>query len=266
MVEAALYFLAMLLLIGCDADWGSDRTVGRVSCTFDDFLPNAGRALKMAVGNNGNELYILDDFSYVYSYKRDNLYECAFDLENSYRFNGFPSDVLFANNNFYVQDGAALKSKDDKELCYAKNGVFAVNGGDLAIGDKFGLEIWNISGCSKKSITSQSVLALAANGEYYVAEPQNLVMYSKSGQLIYSEPLSSTPGNEKNFCSIDRVAANNYGVYILDKKCRKIGIFDNQAVWRKTISIDSSPLDIGAGEYSYIFIMYSNGVEKINVF
>jgi len=261
-----LYFLAMLLLIGCGAEWG-DGQVGQVSCSFEDFLPNAGRALKMAVGNNGNEVYILDDFSYVYFYKRDNLYECAFDLENSYRFNGFPSDVLFANNNFYVQDGAALKSKDDKELCYAKNGVFAVNGNEFAVGDKFGIEIWDISSCARKnSITSQSVLAVAANGEYYVAESQNLAMYSKSGKLIYSEPLSSTPGNEKNFCSIDRVAANNYGVYILDKKCRKIGIFDNQAVWRKTISLDSSPLDIGAGEYSYIFIMYSNGVEKVNVF
>jgi len=263
MVEAALYFLAMLLLIGCDGEWGGGQ-VGRVSCTFDEFFPNVK---KMAVGSNGNELFILDDYSNVYSYKRDNLYECAFDLDTSYMFSGFPSDVLFANNNFYVQDGIALKSKEDKELCKAKNGVFSVNGGDLAVGDKFGIEIWDISSCTRKnSITSQSVLAISANDEYYVAEPQNLVMYSKNGQRIYSEPLSSTPGNEKNFCSADRIAANDYGVYLLDKKCKKIGVFDNQAVWRKTINLNSTPLDIGAGEYSYIFIMYSNGVEKVNVF
>jgi len=224
----------------------------------------------MAMGNNGNELYILDDFYYVYAYKRDNLPECAFNLENSYRFSGFPKDVLFANNTFYVQDGTALKSKDDNVLCYAKDGSFAVNGNEFAVGNTFGMEIWNISDCSKKVITSQPVLALSANDEYYAAEPLNLVMYSKNGQSIHSEPLSSIPDNEKNFCSIDRVAANNSGVYILDKTCKKIGVFDNQAVWRKTISLDSinirSPLDIGAGEYPYIFIMHSNGVERVNVF
>jgi len=262
-----LWFCGLLLLIGCDGEWEGGQ-VGRISCTFDDFLPNVGRALKMASGNNGKELYILDDFYYVYSYKRDNLYECAFNLENTYRFNGFPKDVIFANNGFYVQDGAALKSKDDKELCYAKDGVFAVSGNELAVGGKFGLDIWNIPSCARKSsISSQDVLALTA---YYVAEQQNLAMYSKNWEIIRKEPLSSTPGNEKNFCSTDRIAANDYGVYLLDKKCKKIGVFDNQAVWRKTISLDSlgirNPLDIGAGEYSYIFIMHSNGVERVNVF
>jgi len=261
----------MLLLMGCGGEWGGGE-VGRVSCSFDDFLPNVGRALKMASGNNGNELYILDDFSYVYSYKRDNLYTCTFNLENSYKFGGFPKDVIFANKGFYIQDRASLKTKDDKELCNAKDGVFAVSGAELAIGDKFGMEIWNISGCSKKSsLFSQGVLALAAtSSQYYVAQSQNLSMYSKNGELIRAEPLSSIPGNEKNFCSADRVAANDYGVYLLDTKCRKIGVFDNQAYWRKTISLDSlgirNPLDIGAGEFSYIFIMHSNGVERVNVF
>ena len=268
-----LGFLGALLLAGCGGEWGGGQ-VGRVSCSFDDFLPNVGRALKMATGNNGNELYILDDFSYVYSYKRDNLYECAFNLENTYRFNGFPKDVIFANNNFYVQDGAVLKNKDDKEQCYAKDGFFAISGTDLAVGNKSGVEIWNISNsnCPKRgSISSQNVLALAAtNSEYYVAEPQNLAMYSKNGEQIHLEPMSSTPGNEKNFCSTDRIATNDYGVYLFDKKCRKIGVFDNYAVWRKTISLDSlgirNPLDIGAEKYSYIFIMHSNGVERVNVF
>ncbi len=268
-----LSFGVILLLAGCGAEWTSGE-VGKTPCSFDEFLPNVGKALKMATGNNGNELYILDDFSYVYSYKRDNLYECAFNLENTYRFNGFPKDVIFANNNFYVQDGAYLKTKDDKELCYAKNGAFAVSGNELAVGDKFGVEIWSISGsnCAKKgNIPSQSVLALAAtNSEYYVAEAQNLAIYSKNGDLIRRESMSSTPGDEKNFCSADRIAANDYGIYLLDKKCRKIGVFDNQAFWRKTISLDSlgirNPLDIGSGEYSYIFIMLSNGIERVNVF
>jgi len=268
-----LGFLGALLLAGCGGEWGGGQ-VGRTSCSFDEFLPNAGRAVKMATGNNGNELYILDDFSYVYSYKRDNLYECAFNLENTYRFNGFPKDVIFANNNFYVQDGAVLKNKDDKEQCYAKDGFFAISGNELAVGNKSGVEIWNISNsnCPKRgSISSQNVLALAAtNNEYYVAEPQNLAMYSINGELIHREPMSSIPGNEKNFCSADRIAANDYGVYLLDTKCKKIGVFDNDAVWRKTISLDSlgirNPLDIGAGEYSYIFIMHSNGVERVNVF
>jgi hypothetical protein len=96
-------------------------------------------------------------------------------------------------------------------------------------------------------------------------------MYSKSGDPINREPLSSNPGNEKNFCSADRIVANDYGVYLLDKKCRKIGVFDSyNATWKKTIKLDSigirTPLDIGAGEYSQIFIMHPNGVEKVNVF
>jgi len=272
--------LFLLLLIGCGAEWTSVE-VGKTSCSFDEFLPNVGRAPKMATGNNGQQLYILDDFSYVYSYKRDNLYECAFNLENTYRFNGFPKDVLFANNNFYVQDGAYLKTKDDNKQCNAKDGFFAISGNELAVGDKSGVEIWSISGsnCAKKgSISSQSVLALAAtNSEYYVAEaggfanePLNLAVYSKNGEQIHLEPMSSIPGNEKNFCSADRIAANDYGVYLLDKKCRKIGVFDNQAFWRKTINLDSlgirNPSDIGAGEHSYIFIMLSNGMERVNVF
>ena len=277
-IISKLYFLATLLLAGCGGEWGGGQ-VGRVSCSFDEFLPNVGRALKMASGNNGQQLYILDDSHYVYSYKRDNLYECAFNLENTYRFNGFPKDVIFANDNFYVQDGAYLKTKDDKEQCYTKDGFFAISGNELAVGNKFGVEIWNISDCSKRgSISSQNVLALVAtSSEYYVAEaggfanePLNLVIYSKNGDLIRREPMSSTPDNEKNFCSVDRIAANDYGIYLLDKKCKKIGVFDNQAFWRKTISLDSlgirNPLDIGAGEYSYIFIMHSNGVERVNVF
>jgi len=245
--------------MGC-GEWEGGQ-VGRASCVFDDFLPNVGKAFKMASGNNGQQLYILDDFSYVYSYKRDNLYECAFNLENTYRFNGFPKDVLFANNNFYVQDVALLKNKEDKELCYARDGVFAVSGNELAVGGKFGMEIWNIPSCTRKSSisSSQEVLALTA---YYVAEQQNLAMYSKNWEIIRREPVS--------FCSADRIAANDYGVYLFDKKCKKIEVFDNYAVWRKTISLDSlgikNPLDIGAGEYSYIFIMHSNGVEKVNVF
>jgi hypothetical protein len=272
---AKLSLLAMLLLIGCGAEWDGGE-VGRVSCSFGafsgDFLPNASKAVKMAVGNNGGVLYILDDFYYVHSYKRDNLYKCAFDLEDSYKFSWFPKDVLFANNSFYVQDGATLKDKGGKEQCYAKDGVFAISGNELAVGYKSSVEIWNIGDCSKKeSIYSQSVLALAAtSSEYYVAEPQNLAIYSKNGVLIHKEPMSSISGNEKNFCSADRIAANNYGIYLLDKKCKKIGVFDNYAVWRKTISLDSlgitNALDIGAGEDSHIFIMHGRGVEKVNVF
>jgi len=138
----------MLLLMGCGAEWGIGPAVGRNSCSFDDPLPNVK---KMAVGDNGNKLYILDDYSRVYSYKRDNLYDCAFNFDTSYAFIGFPSDVLFANNDgFYVQDGMDLRSKNDKKLCSAKTGFFAVNGNDLAVGDKFGVDIWNFPVALKK--------------------------------------------------------------------------------------------------------------------
>ena len=273
--------LTALSYMGCgDAEWGS-ATIGKMSCSFgsfNDFAPNAGRVVKMSAGNNGDNLYILDNSYYVHAYKRDNIYECGFNLENSYGFNGFPSDVLFANNSFYVQDGAALKSKDGKEECYAKTGVFALSGNELAVGSNAGLEVWSINNCLKKgSIISQNVLALVAtSSEYYIAEaggyanePQNFAMYSKNGDLINREPMSSTPGNEKNFCSADRIAANNSGVYLLDKKCRKIGVFDAYAVWRKTISLDSigirTPLDIAADKYPYILILHANGVERIRL-
>jgi hypothetical protein len=267
--------VAMFALLGCEGEW-TDAPVGRTSCTLYDFLPGSHRALKMTSGNNGNNLYILDNFSYVHSYKRDGLYECAFDLENSYGFNGFPEDVFFAGNGFYVKDKASLKSQNDTEECYAKDGFFAVAGNELAVGSNAGIETWSIKPCTKRgNVSSWGVFALAAtNSDYYAVEGagamQNLAMYSKSGTLGNTEPLSVMPGNEKNFCSASRLAANNYGVYLFDRECRKIGVFDNSAVWRKTINIDSlgirNPLDIAAGEYSYVFILHEGGVEKINVF
>jgi len=277
MMLIAICFFCIILL-GC-GEWES-ATVGKVSCSFgifDDFLPSARKPVKMVSGNNGNNLYILDASYYVHSYKRDNLYECVFNLNSSYYFNGLPNDVLFANGNFYVQDRAQLKSMDNTEACYARDGFFAIHGNELAVGSDVGIEIWNIKPCAKNiSIYSQKIFALATTGsEYYAAEgiankPQNLVMLSKNGSMIHREPLSAITGNEKNFCSADRVIANDYGVFLLDKGCGKIGIFDNQVVWRKTIKLDSigvgNPLDIAFGEYSYIFILHTSGVVRINVF
>jgi hypothetical protein len=268
---AASFFCAVFL--GCEGEW-VNAEVGKVSCDFrgfDDFLPSARRPLKMASGNNGNNLYILDIFNYVHSYKRDKLYECAFDVEKSTDFYGLPEDVLFENGTFYLQDGAKLISNSGTEKCYAKDGFFAIYGNELAVGGNAGIETWNIQNCSRTgSVSSQGVLALAVTGsEYYAVELQNLAMFSKISGMVYRDPMSSIPGNEKNFCSTDRLVANDYGVYLLDKKCKKIGIFDNQAVWRKSISLDSlrirNPLDIAAGEYSYIFIMHESGVERVNV-
>jgi len=278
----AICFLCVILT-GCGdkrGEWES-TTVGKVSCSFgsfNDFIPAGRKPAKMVSGNNGNNLYILDDSYYnVHTYERDNLYECAFNLKDSYSFNGFLSDVISSGDNFYVQDRAQLKSWKDSKVCDAREGVFSVYGNELAIGSNIGIEIWSITPCAKKrDISSQKVLALTATGnEYYAAEavatePQNLAMFSKSGSTIHSELMSQTPGNEKNFCSADRVAANDYGVYLLDKKCKKIGIFDNQAVWRKTVSLDAigirNALDIATGEYSYIFILHESGVEKLNAF
>jgi hypothetical protein len=266
-----------IILLGC-GEW-ENAPVGKVSCSFgsfNDFIPAWRKPVKMASGNNGNNLYILDDSYNVHTYKRDNLYECAFSLEYSAPFNGLLSDVISSGGNFYVQDRAQLKSWEDVKICDARDGVFSIYGNELAIGSNMGIEIWSINPCARKgNISSQKVLALAAtSSRYYAAEgiatePQNLAMFSKNG-LMYSEPMSSTPGNEKNFCSADRVVANDYGVYLFDKKCKKIGIFDNQAVWRKSISLDAlgirNALDITTGEYSYIFILHESGVERLNVF
>jgi hypothetical protein len=274
----AICFLCITLL-GCGGEWES-TPVGKVSCSFGsfgDFIPAGRRPAKMASGNNGNNLYILDDSYYsVHTYERDNIYECAFNLKDSYSFNGFLSDVIFSGGNFYVQDRAQLKSWKDIKVCDARDGVFSIHGDELVVGSNMGIEVWGINTCTKKeNISSQKVLALAATGsKYYAAEgiatePQNLAMFSRNG-LVYRDPMSSTPGNEKNFCSADRVVANDYGVYLLDKKCKKIGIFDNQAVWRKTVSLDAigikNVLDIATGEYSYIFILHERGVERLNVF
>jgi len=262
-----------LILLGC-GEW-VNAEVGKVACSFGSFN-DFYRPTKIASGNNGNKLYVLDNYS-VHSYKRDDLYECAFDWENTYDFGGSPSDVFSAGNGFYVQDGRRLKSMSNAEACYARDGAFAIYGDELAIGSSMGVEVWSIEQCVKKrDVSSQRVLALAAtSSEYFAAEgisaePRNLTMYSKSSGLIYSDPMSSTLGNEKNFGSADRVIANNYGIYLLDKKYGKIGVYDNRAVWRKTISLDSlglrGVLDIAPGEYSHIFILHSGGVERVNVF
>jgi len=267
-----------ITLLGCGGEW-ENAPVGKTSCSFgsfNDFIPAGRRPAKMASGNNGNNLYILDEFYNVHTYKRDNLYVCAFNLEHSDSFNGLPNDVISSGDNFYVQDGARLRSWEDNMVCYARDGAFSIYGNELAIGSNIGIEIWSINPCARKeNVSPQKVLALAAtSSRYYAAEgiatePQNLAMFSKSGS-VYREPLSSTPGNEKNFCSADRVVANDYGVYLWDKKCKKIGIFDNQAIWRKSVSLDAigikNVLDIAPGEYSYIFILHERGVERLNVF
>jgi hypothetical protein len=271
--KKTLAFFAVLVLLGCGGEWVSGE-VGRTTCVFTDLLPSAHRPLKIAAGNSGGTLYILDDFYSVHHYKRDNLYDCAFALEKSYSFTGFPEDVLFASNGFYVQDKAQLKFMDDKETCYATTGVFSLFGNELAVGSNTGIQTWAIPSCDRREkISSTGVLALALyGGEYYAVEgntPQNLAVYPKSGS-VRREPLSINQGNEKYFCSADRIAVNNYGIYLLDKKCKRIGVFDNQAYWRKTISLDSlgitDPQDIAAGEYSYIFILRRNGLEKINIY
>jgi len=276
MVEAVERFVAIsficMALLGC-GEWES-APVGKASCSFgsfNDFIPIGRKPVKMASGNNGNNLYILDDSYYVHTYERDNLYECAFDLKYSDYFSGLPSDVIPFGGTFYVQDRAQLKSWEDVKVCDARDGVFSIYGNELAIGSNMGIESWNINSCTiTRNISQQKVLALVAtNSAYYAVEPQNLAMFSRSGS-VYRDPMSSTPGNEKNFCSADRLVANDYGVYLLDKTCKKIGVFDNQAVWRKSISLDSlgmrNVLDIATGEYSYIFILREGGVEKINVF
>jgi len=281
MVEAVKRYVAIsflcIALLGC-GEWES-TSVGKTSCSFgsfNDFIPVGRKPAKVASGNNGKNLHILDDSYYVHTYERDNLYECAFNLKYSDYFSGLPSDVISSGGTFYVQDRAQLKSWDDIKVCEARDGVFSIYGNELAIGSNMGIESWNINSCTKKeTISTQKVLALAVTAAaYYVAEgiatePQNLAMFSRNGS-VYRDPMSSTPGNEKNFCSADRVVANDYGVYLLDKKCKKIGIFDNQGVWRKSISLDvlgiRNALDIATGEYSYIFVLHESGMEKINVF
>jgi len=269
--KKALLFFVCLVLLGCGGEWVGG-TVGRTTCAFTDLLPSSHRPLKLAMGDNGNTLYILDDFYSVHHYKRDNLYECAFALENSYSFTGIPEDVLYADNGFYIQDKAQLKFMDDKEACYASTGVFSLSGNELAVGSNTGIQTWALPSCTKRDkISSTGVFTLASDGvRYYAVEgntPLNLAVYSKSG-LVRREPLSVDRGNEKNFCSADRIALNNNGIYLLDKECKKIGVFDNQAYWRKTISLDSLGItgtqDIAAGEYFNIFILHRNGIEKIS--
>jgi len=266
-----------IVLLGC-GEW-ENAPVGKTSCSFgsfNDFIPIGRGPVKMASGNNGNNLYVLDDSYYVHTYERDNLYQCGFNLKISDYFSGLPNDVISFGGSFYVQDRAQLKSWDDVKVCDARDGVFSIYGNELAIGSNKGIEIWNITQCATKGyIYSQKIFALTATSNAYYAaegiatEPQSLTMLSKNGS-IYRDPMSSTPGNEKNFCSADRVVANDYGVYLLDKKCKKIGVFDNQAVWRKSIKLDSlgirNVLDIATDKYSYIFILHQSGVERINVF
>jgi hypothetical protein len=279
--------IAFLVLLGC-GEW-VDAPVGRVSCSFrgsffdlffEDWLPAGRKPVKFAAGNNGNILYILDNSSGVHSYRRDNLYDCTFEFERSHDFIRRLDDVFYATNGFYVQEGQSLKFMDESEACYASDGVFAINRNELGVGGNLRIETWSIATrpCVRgPTIASQRILALgSANGEYYAAEgdafatePANLTFY-RNRTLIRREPLSTLPGNEKNFCSADRITANNHGIYLLDKKCGKIGVFHNDAVWRKTIRLDSlgirNPLDITAAEHSYIFILHDRGVDRVNVF
>ena len=251
---AVCFFCAFLLSCG---EWES-ATVGRVSCELRNFN---GFSTPIKISIDRDNLYILDNASKVHFYKRDDLYECVFDYQTTHLFTGFPNDVFPS----YVQDRTELKSFADASVCRnIRDGAWAIYGNELAVGSNMGIETWNINSCTRTgSVSSQKVLALAAtSSEYYAAEDLNLARFSKSSSS-YRTPIPE-------LCSKDRVIANNYAVYILDKTCRQIGVYDHQPLWRKTISLDSlgirGSVDIASGEYSYIYILHANGIEKVNVF
>ena len=252
-IKKKLFSVIAFVILSCGGEWGGG-TVGKTSCTFNEFN-KISNPVKMSYWEG--DLYILDYYSTVHSYRRDDLYECAFDIVEEEKLDGFPDDVFASDYGFHVKDREYL---DD---CRVKDGVFAVYGNELAVGSSSGVETWSINNCARTgTISSFNTLALAThNGKYFVVEG-------------VTEPLhlSVYPGNEPkqpllNFCSADRLVYNNHGIYLLDKKCNQIGVFDNLGVWQKNIDLDSvgirNPIDIAPAEYQHFFVLHKNGMERL---
>jgi hypothetical protein len=274
-----LLAILVLSLLSCGGEWvDSDDSSTVTHCYTDERLP-AGRSIsRAAMAGDASSLYVLDNWSAIYRYTRDPVRTCGWELDGSWgsegqlSLDGFVEDLDLAGGRLLWMDGAALGSTVEMS-CIAERGPFAVapGGAGIAVGTSGGVRTWTLSGstCALAALSFGSfpVLGLAQDGDgFYTVEgvstPQNLVVYSRSGTELWREPLSATEGNEKYFCGVDRLRVGSSGIFLLDKKCGRLGIFNSDGVWRKTLDLDSlgvrAPLDVLPAEQGMLYILVEN--------
>jgi len=279
-------FLATLLLLSgllasCGGEWSAPEDTAAVTrCSVRDPLPAGRSVLRAAMSTDAGALYVLDDFSSIYRYTRDPARTCAWEIDASWQtsgqlnLNGFVEDLDLVVGQLFWMDGAAWGGTPGGS-CAAERGAFAMAPGaaGFAVGNMGGIDTWAVSGsrCTPGTPVSVGlpVLALAQDGEgYYAVEggatgsPERLSVYSRSGVVLWREPLSVQTGNEKYFCSASRLRSGNSGIFLLDDKCRRLGVFNSDGSWRKTLDLDSlgvrNALDVMPGEQGNVYLLLEN--------
>lgn len=266
------------LLVSCGGEWTapSDGSVQR--CVSSDALPAGRSVLRAAMTSDAQALYILDNWSSLYRYTRDPVRECGWNLDGSWgsggqmAISGFAEDIDLSRSQVFWMDGSQLGGANGAE-CLAERGPFAMatDGSGFSLGYSGGLRHWTFtaSGCRSDGSTSGlPVLALERDDDgFYTVEgvagqPQQLAVYNRTGGVLWREPLSATPGSEKYFCSAARLRIGSNGLFLLDTQCRKLGVFDVDGVWRKSLSLDSLGLygvqDVLPGEQGKLYLLTEN--------
>ena len=236
-----------LLLSACFNDSSVDSSFFGVQwCSLDVW--NGHSKAKITAGSD-DDFYVLDDFSKVFHYKRDPSRICAWNIDNSFgsfgevSLNGFAEDMDYNGSSLYYYDGISLlRSGDDSFEC-AENALgknFALSGKYLVSGDLKGLNLFELtaSGCKKANVTFSGALrvsAIAIKGNLIATtesistelkNPERLVVYDLNGFTPVRNALSGNENSEMYFCSASRLRFFNTGILLLDKECGKLGVFD----------------------------------------
>lgn len=276
-----LSLLIMISLMSCGGEWVSSPDSAGVTHCSSESLPAGRSVLRGALSPDGSSLYVLDNWSTIYRFQRHPVRSCGwepdFEWQNagSWSQPGFVQDLDYAVGLFAFQDGASISVSNGWE-CRAQSGPMALgpDGQSFLVATQGGIQGWVRSGssCVKSSFSgsgfpvwvvaqeSQRLFAIEGVGLF-----QNFVVFDLSGSVLWREPLSVQLGDPKYFCSADRLRSGPSGVFLLDKECQQLGVFERNGVWRKTLDLGAlgirRAIDIMPGEQGMLYILTENQQE-----
>jgi hypothetical protein len=239
-----------------------------------------GRSAQRAVSaEGGSEIFILDNNRSIYRFVRDGAaifrwnWDRDFGSLGALDFDGAVDDLGYAAGEFLGLNGNIVSRSDGAECAVGSNEGFATapSGTSIVVaGSTVKEHDFSGNGCRlSQTIFSNAALAVAQDAEAYFAAlgsttPVELAVAFKSGAAVWREPLSLIEGNEKNFCSAERLVSNGVSLFLLDTKCHKLGVFYTDGTWLQTIllgelGLGASVLDVMAGDAGSAYLLLSNG-------
>jgi hypothetical protein len=271
--------LSLCLLASCGGEWTSGGTAGVEIGESWDELPMGRRAQRAVSAGGANEIFILDNNRSVYRFVRDGAAIFRWNLDRDFGslgvldFDGAVDDLGYAAGEFFGLNGNIVSRSDGAECAVGSNKGFAAapSGASLIVAGSTVKEYeFSGNGCRlSQTVFPNAALAVAQGPSAYFAvlgstTPVELAVAFKGSASVWREPLSLIEGNEKNFCSAERLVSNGVSLFLLDTKCRKLGVFYSDGAWLQTIPLDglslgASVLDVMAGDAGSAYLLLSNG-------